>query len=321
MLWFAMSACLLVVQHCASLLHCDLHECKSIVTARAGDSNYHFLTRMLTSGCFGGTSRTYLAHHELESVLVIITIISCPQSPSPCECRSELEGSSPEPADSRPLSPSLEANGNPSPASQMPQAALQHPSHQIPIQSAEGPEAPEVPHSPFEQMSNGTAVGQMPSQPMSIPSPSQQPAILQSPVSSSAPADSRQHVHHWAGLSRQGNDNASAHQLPQASPAGQHEQAASSTVATAGKGSQPAPRHSALHASSSSKGRSDGRADGGHSIRWNDSQDSLWSSQEDLAQLVPDRASKDGVEQSPEAVSFTGQQIWYLQCLHLGRYY
>ena len=241
-----------------------------------------------------------------------------PSSPNSCNCRSELGGSSPESSDSRPLSPLAETNGKPSLPGQMPEASLQSSPQQIAIQPEQGIEGPELPPSPFEQMAHGTAVAQMPSQPMSISSPSRQPASFHSPVSSSAPADSRQHVHRWAGLSRQGSHHASVHQLPQASPAGQHEQA-SSSAAAGGKGSQPAaPRPSALHAtsSSSSKGKSDGRGDGGHSIPWNDSRDSLWSSQEDLAQLVPDRASKDGVEQSPEAVSFTGYHLCYLHRPH-----
>ena len=43
-----------------------------------------------------------------------------------------------------------------------------------------------------------------------------------------------------------------------------------------------------------------GRSSSRHSLHWSDSHESLvWSSQEDLAQLAPDRASADGVEQPP----------------------
>ena len=65
-------------------------------------------------------------------------------------------------------------------------------------------------------------------------------------------------------------------------------------------------KRSALH-SRSSRGKTDsGSRRGGLSTRFNESRDSLLGSNEDLAQLVPDRASKGGVEQAPEVVSFTG---------------
>jgi len=75
--------------------------------------------------------------------------------------------------------------------------------------------------------------------------------------------------------------------------------------------SSQAPRLSALHGSRS-RSRGNLRSDSRHNIRWNDSSESLvWSSQEDLAQLLPDRASADGVERPPQE-GFSGRKQWLL---------
>ena len=218
----------------------------------------------------------------------------------------------------------------------VPDRSLQH----VSTESQDSPKRRQAPSSPFaEQASSGVASGQTPSPPVSILSPNQHRSPLNSSESSSAPSDLRNHIQCEAQDGRlddgdvpdatlpsmlaNGHDSngalsdkledghSSAHQLPEALITGRFEPG---SVSAAGHASKHAP--SALHRSTSSKGNSDSRGTAGHSIHWNDSRDSLWSSQENLAQLVPDRASKDGVEQSPEAVSFTGQHFCILQCCH-----
>lgn len=224
--------------------------------------------------------------------------------------RSDLGGSSPDLADTTSPSPPEGTVLTADHPTDLTEALLQHPTMPAISSRTAGPSA--GPSSPFAQVANGEILDQTSSKSMSIPNPSPQPASLQSPAASSAPTDLRGHIHCWPdhGSSQLENGHEPAHQLPHAAPPiGQFEQGSMSHAAD-GQGHHVV-RRSALHGIRSSQHRGDGRAPaGGHGIQWNDSRDSLWSSQEDLAQLVPDRASKDGVEQSPEAVSFTGQTLY-----------
>ena len=176
---------------------------------------------------------------------------------------------------------------------------------QVPTQP-QGSHSAETPFPPSTQLTNGTPVPQSSSSPMSIPSGSPpQPSGEQAPESSSAPSDLCGHIHRWAkhASNNQGNSPAALHQLPQASPSCHFEQGSASNEG------HHAARRSALHGSRSGRGKVDSGSGHGHGIRWNGSRDSLLSSHEDLAQLVPDRASKGGVEQAPEVASFTGQHL------------
>lgn len=217
-------------------------------------------------------------------------------------CRSQLAFGSPESAHS--LTPSLatdtHTNGTPSHPVATPSSSPQRtPLHQSTLQP---------PPSPFTQSPSGrTAAHNPPSSPMSIPSSRGfQPSGEQAPESSSATPDLHSHINQWAARNSNSQEEAPAarHQLPQASPSGHFEEG------SAGKERHHAARRSVLH-SRSSRGKTDSGSAHGQGIRWNDSRDSLWSlsSNEDLAQLVPDRASKGGVEQAPEVASFTGQRL------------
>ncbi len=168
-----------------------------------------------------------------------------------------------------------------------------------------------LPKSPF-----ATSVDQQPASPghadtppMAIPM-----AHLQPNLSSSAPTDSQSHMHRWAAKrSRAGQDPPREQDHQTRAPHG--DQADQNGDAEAGRGtrtaSSQAPRLSALHGSRS-RSRGNLRSDSRHNIRWNDSSESLaWSSQEDLAQLLPDRASADGVERPPQE-GFSGRKQWLL---------
>ncbi len=149
---------------------------------------------------------------------------------------------------------------------------------------------------------------------MRIPSSHQQPNL-----SNSAPSHSDSPLHQWGASSKRPRTDHELYQQPGPSHANQADlngHGEAGRGAHAGHSSQ-APRQSALH-SSRSKSRGDFRSDGRRSIRWNNSHESLaWSSQEDLAQLQPDRASADGVERPPEE-GFTGQPILEV-CCHLAK--
>lgn len=162
------------------------------------------------------------------------------------------------------------------------------------------------PHGSHSAVTNGNPVPQPSSSSVSIPSGSPpQPSSEQAPESSSCPSDLRGHIHQWAKHSSnsQGVSPATLHHLPQASSSCHFEQGAASNEG------HHAVRRSTLHGSRSSRGKADSGSGHGHGIRWNDSRDNLLSSHEDLAQLVPDRASKGGVEQAPEDASSTGQHL------------
>ncbi|KAL3139966.1 hypothetical protein ABBQ38_004253 [Trebouxia sp. C0009 RCD-2024] len=219
--------------------------------------------------------------------------------------RSQLASGSPDSAHS--LSPATDphSNGTPSPAVDTPsppqQRSLLYPSALHPG----GSQGPVPPPSPFQQPAGGTPAPHNPlSSPMSIPfSLSLCPSNEQASESSSAPPDLHGHIHRWAGRNSNSNGQEDAaaplHQLPQASPSGHFEQG------SVGQEGHHAARRSALHSSRSRRGRADSGSAGGQGIRFNDSRDSLWGSNEDLAQLVPDRASKGGLELAPEIASLT----------------
>ena len=139
-------------------------------------------------------------------------------------------------------------------------------------------------------------------------------AHLQPNLSSSAPTDSQSDMHRWAAKrSRAGQDPPREQDHQTRAPHG--DQADQNGDAEAGRGtrtaSSQARRLSALHGSRS-RSRGNLRSDSRHNIRWNDSSESLvWSSQEDLAQLLPDRASADGVERPPQE-GFSGRKQWLL---------
>lgn len=213
-------------------------------------------------------------------------------------CSSQLAPGSPDSASSQ--SPAAEADASPSHPADTAQPLMQQPQLLQP-QSRQNTEAPSPPSS---RLSQGTLVPQAFSSPMSIPSrPHAESSSQQSPESSSAPSDLRDHIHCWPQhtSNNQEDSPAAMHQLPQASPSCHFEQG------TASHEGHHAVRRSALHHHRSSRRKADGGSGHGHGIRWNDSRESLLSSHDDLAQLVPDRASKGGVEQAPEVASFTGQ--------------
>ena len=139
-------------------------------------------------------------------------------------------------------------------------------------------------------------------------------AHLQPNLSSSAPTGSQSHMHQWAAKRSKAGQNPLREQDNQTrAPHG--DQADQNGDAEAGRGtctaSSQAPRLSALHGSRS-RSRGNLRSDSRHNIRWNDSSESLaWSTQEDLAQLLPDRASADGVERPPQE-GFSGWKQWTL---------
>ena len=227
-------------------------------------------------------------------------------------CSSQLAFGSPDSvhSHSQTHSPPAEASDSPAhPADKSQPLPQQAPLLQSATQP-EGSQRPEDSPPPFTQLSLGRPVPQPYSSPMSIPcSIVPQAKDEQAPESSSAPSDLCGHMQRWAGGSsnRQEDGVAATHQLPQVSPLCHFEEG------SAGIEGHHTVRRSALHGSRSGKGRIDSGSGRGHGILWNDSRDSLLSSQEDLAQLVPDRASSGGVEQSPEAVSLattcTGQQL------------
>ena len=226
-------------------------------------------------------------------------LTSCPLSHfGQPACSSQLAPASPDSASSQP--PAAEADASPSHPADMSPPLLQQPQLLQPAtpQSRQNTEASSPPSS---QLLQGTPVPQTSSGPMSIPSSAHpQPSSEQSPESSSAPSDIRGHIHCWPQHTSTNQEDSPVHQLPQASPSCHFEQGTASH-----EGHHGVRRFSALHHSRSSRGKPDGGH--GHGIRWNDSRDSLLSSQDDFAQLVPDRASKGGVEQAPEVASFTGQ--------------
>lgn len=226
-------------------------------------------------------------------------------------CSSQLAPGSPDSASSQ--SPAAGADASPSHPADMSPALMQQPQLLQPampqgMQDTEASSPPSPPSPPSSQLSQGTPLPQASSSPMSIPSAAHpQPSSQQAPNSSSAPSDLRGHIHCWPQhtSNNQEDSPAALHQLPQASPSRHFEQG------TASHEGHHAVRRSALHHSRSSRGKFDsGPGHGhGHGIRWNDSRESLLSSHDDLAQLVPDRASKGGVEQAPEVASFTGQLL------------
>jgi len=139
-------------------------------------------------------------------------------------------------------------------------------------------------------------------------------AHLQPNLSSSAPTESQSHMHQWAAKRSKAGQDPPSEQDHQTT-ASHGDQADQNGDAEADRGtrtaSSQAPRPSALHGSRS-RSRGNLRSDSRHSIRWNDSSESLaWSAQEDLAQLLPDRASADGVERPPQE-GFSGWKQWLL---------
>lgn len=237
-------------------------------------------------------------------------ILPAKSASSPClplwnfVCRSQLASGSPDSADRQ--SPSAaEQIADPSQPADMSPAPSQHQPHllQHPMQP-QGSHGAQTPSSPSTQLTSGSPIPQPSSTPMSIPSGSPpQPSSEQAPESSSAPPDLRGHIHHWAKQSSHSREDSpvALHQLPQASPSLHFEQGSASNEG------HHAVRCSAMHGSRSSRGKADGGSGHGHGIRWSGSKESLLSSHEDLAQLVPDRASKGGVEQAPEVASFAGE--------------
>ena len=222
-------------------------------------------------------------------------------------CRSQLASGIPDSVDNHSPSSAAEDNGSPShPADMSPTLPQQQPHlFQSPLQP-QGNWSAETPSPPSTGLTNGTSVPQPSSSPVSIPSGSPpQPSSEHAPESSSAPSDLRGHVHRWAKHTSNSQEDSPAalHQLPQASPSCHFEQGSASNEG------HHAARRPALHGSRSSRAKADSGAGHGHGIKWNDSRDSLLSSHEDLAQLVPDRASKGGVEQAPEVASFTGRHL------------
>lgn len=110
-------------------------------------------------------------------------------------------------------------------------------------------------------------------------------------------------MHQWAAKRGKAGQDPPREQVHQ-TRASHGDQADQNGDAETGRGTRAAPslapRLSALHGSRS-RSRGNLRSDSRQNIRWNDSSESLaWSSQEDLAQLVPDRASADGVERPPQ---------------------
>lgn len=213
-------------------------------------------------------------------------------------CSSQLAPGSPDSARSH--SAAAEADASPSHPGDTSPPLLQQPQLLQPATPQDRQDTAAA-SPPSSQLSEGTPVPQASSGPMSIPSrPHLQPTSQQSPESSSAPTDLRGHIHCWPQHTSNQEDSP-VHQPPQASPSCHFEQG------TAGNEGHHGVRRSALHHSRISRAKPDGGSGHGHGIRWNDSRDSLLSSHDDLAQLVPDRASKGGVEQAPEVASFTGQ--------------
>lgn len=135
------------------------------------------------------------------------------------------------------------------------------------------------------------------SPPITISSSSLQPTL-----STSAPSHYTTPIHHWpAHSSRAESDQPQgAHQHPAVpdfvgQAATQPGDGDAAGGVKTGKSEDPSP--SAMRDGS---GRLRGRSSSRHSLHWSDSHESLvWSSHEDLAQLAPDRASADGVEQPP----------------------
>lgn len=224
-------------------------------------------------------------------------------------CRSQLDASSPEAATHTHQSPSCQLE---TPSSDIQSQASDD--QQAPDQQLLLKQQPALPKSPFAASVDQQPVspGHADTPPMAIPM-----AHLQPNLSSSAPTDSQSHMHQWAAKrSKAGQDppREQDHQTKalHGNQADRH-QADQNGDAEAGRGTQAAssqaPRLSALHGSRS-RSRGNLRSDSRHNIRWNDSSESLaWSSQEDLAQLLPDRASADGVERPPQE-GFSGWKQW-----------
>ena len=220
-----------------------------------------------------------------------------------------MEASSPEAAPPAPhLDPHTDqptSNGHALHHSQDQQASdQQHLLHQE-------PNLPVPPESPFAM---GTHQPPNTSSHAGSPAWSIPPAHHQPTLSSSAPTDSHSYMHQWAAKrSRPSQDHPQEpHQQPRASPPDEAEQ---NGDGEAGQGAHPpqaqAPPLSALHGGRS-RSRANLASESRQHIRWNDSRESLaWSSQEDLTQLLPDRASTDGVERPPQE-GFSGWQDVHL---------
>ncbi|DBB06489.1 TPA: hypothetical protein ACH3X1_012041 [Trebouxia sp. C0004] len=173
---------------------------------------------------------------------------------------------------------------------------LLHPGDQQPLLH-QHPAPPKSPFATSEHQPPATP-GHAGTLPMGIPT-----AHLQPNLSSSAPTDSQSHLHQWAAKRSTAGQDPPCDQGHQ-TRASHGDQADQNGDAEAGRGtrtaSSQAPRLPALHGSRS-RSRGNLGSDSRYSIRWNDSSESLaWSSQEELAQLLPDRASADGVERPPQ---------------------
>lgn len=207
--------------------------------------------------------------------------------------RSQLDASSPEIVVHAHQSPSCQLE---TPSTDIPSQDNQQAPDQQPLLHQQ----PALPKSPFAASVDQSPAphGHVGTPPMAIPM-----AHLQPNLSSSAPTESQSHMHQWAAKRGKAGQDPPREQVHQ-TRASHGDQADQNGDAETGRGTRAAPslapRLSALHGSRS-RSRGNLRSDSRQNIRWNDSSESLaWSSQEDLAQLVPDRASADGVERPPQ---------------------